>query len=132
MRTITTILLIVVCLSCKAQEPDTIICYSEEDVQVLLADTVTYYEGVIQAFGDIIESNHHLFYKDSVRIEVHDSAGVYIDLKKHGGTITFIVSDSIGRLIRVHFYPNMVRSDFIYKGNNVIDYNLPEYLYRRE
>lgn len=131
MKTIITILLIVVCLSCKAQDPDTIICYSEEDVQVLLADTVTYYEGIIQAFGDVVNSNHHLFFRDTLRIEVYDSAGISIDLIKRGQNIEVVLRDSIDRAVNIYFYPSTARAEYIYKQIPPIRFNIPNHLFEQ-
>lgn len=120
------------CLVASCQEPDTIICYSEEDMQMqkdLLQDTIDYFEGIINAFGDVVESNYQIFMKDTLRVEVHDSAGNYIEFEKRGGTIVFNVCDSIGRKIEVNFYPNIVTSEYIYNQYKVVDFGIANYVY---
>lgn len=50
MKTITTILLLIMVLGCSAQEPDTIICYDQDDMDLkdlLLSDTIDYFNEVV-------------------------------------------------------------------------------------
>ena len=96
MKYVTTILLFIWLFACNAQEPDTLIYYTQSDIDSI----INQYENII---GDCFNKDTIDIWKDDIYFRVRDGR-LAIEITKHGYDFWFNAYDSnTGKLINTNY-----------------------------